>query len=71
MNATEANELRCTAHQIIFDLHEANELSQIQLLYMACMLAYKSLNPEQYKKAVVAQFMPTEFPTHVKDHAVS
>lgn len=55
MHDAESNELRCTAHQIIFDLHKSGELSQIQLLHMAASLAYKSLDPAKFQAAVKAQ----------------
>lgn len=44
MTDTEANEQRCIAHQIIFDLFHAKQLGQIQLLFMACTLSYKGLD---------------------------
>lgn len=48
---SENNDKRCIAHQIIFDLFNAKELGQIQLLYMACTLSYKGLDPDGLLKA--------------------
>lgn len=54
MTKNENNEKRCIAHQIIHDLFDAKELGQIQLLYMACTLAYKGLSPNELLKAAQA-----------------
>jgi hypothetical protein len=47
----ENNEKRIIANQIIFDLFHAEELGQIQLLYMACTLAYRGLDKDGLLKA--------------------
>lgn len=39
----EWNELRCIAHDIILQLHAANQQTQIALLLMACTLAQEDL----------------------------
>lgn len=44
MSKEENNEKRCLAHQIIHDLFNEGEIEQIQMLYMACTLAYKGLD---------------------------
>lgn len=48
----ENNELRCHANEIILMLHKLKEVGQIQLLYMACQLAIKDLDPELWQRMV-------------------
>lgn len=49
--STENNEKRCIANQIIFDLFHAKELGQIQMLYLACTLAYVQLDRKALLRA--------------------
>ena len=46
------NEKRCIAHQIILELFEAKETSQIQLLSMATTLAHGQLDPVGHRKFI-------------------
>lgn len=49
MKQEENNEKRLIASEIITELYEAKELGQIQLLFMQCMLSFKSLDPQGWR----------------------